>query len=84
MNAKELIESSNGKIFSVDFIKKDGTLRKMRARTGVKKYLKGGKQAYNPTEYGLVNVFDMDAKDYRSIRVDNVVRIKVNGREVAY
>ena len=32
--AKELINQSNGRIFSTTFIKKDNTLRTLTARTG--------------------------------------------------
>jgi hypothetical protein len=35
----KLIEFLNGQFFTVEFIKKDGTLRVMNCRTGVKKYL---------------------------------------------
>ncbi|WP_193151290.1 hypothetical protein [Sulfurimonas sediminis] len=37
----EIIKSTHGKIFSCEFIKKDGSIRKMVARLGVAKNLKG-------------------------------------------
>jgi len=35
------IKATNGAIFGVEFIKKDGSLRKMTCRTGVKSHLRG-------------------------------------------
>lgn len=68
----------DGKIFSVVFIKKDGTLREMTARLGVKKHLKGGTLTYNPKEHNNMIVFDMGKKQYRTIPFDRVVKIKAN------
>ena len=36
---KSMIKNTNGKFFTCFFVKKDGTLRKMTARVGVKKGL---------------------------------------------
>ena len=36
---KSMIKNTNGKFFTCLFVKKDGTLRKMTARVGVKKGL---------------------------------------------
>ena len=47
---KQLRELVQNKIFSVEFTKKDGTLRKMVCRLGVKKHLKGGELGYDPIE----------------------------------
>lgn len=57
-------KTSDGRIFSVDFIKRgDGSLRTMSARRGVKKDVKGVGMAYNPDDYNLLNVYDMQALD---------------------
>lgn len=80
----DLVGLTGGKIFSVDFIKSNGDRRRMRARTGVRSYLKGGERAYNPADYGLITVFDMNKKAYRSIPAERVIRIKVNGTEINF
>ena len=41
------IANSNGRFFSVSFIKKDGSLRKLVGRTGVTKALKHGLSTVN-------------------------------------
>lgn len=57
--AEQLIRSTRGSIFDVSFVKKDGTLRRMNARLGVKKYLKGGELKYDPVSKGLITVYDV-------------------------
>ena len=60
VNLKDLIRSSEDKIFSVVFIKKNGEERKMLARLGVKKGVKGTGHSYkNPLAQPYINVFDM-------------------------
>jgi hypothetical protein len=74
----EVIKSSNGKIFSCEFIKKDGSLRKMVARLGVRKNLKGGANGESKHN-SLVTVFDMIEKAYRMINLETIQAIKVSG-----
>ena len=62
MNMKQKIESTRGKFFTVNFVKKDGSVRKMLARTGVKK--------------GLVCVWDVQNNGYRTINCDSVLDFK--------
>ena len=63
-----------GKIFSVTFIKKDGTERNMVCRLGVQKYLSGGKSVNNPDKH--LTVYDMHKKGYRNITFDTLTEIK--------
>lgn len=76
-----LLERSKGKIFSVEFIKKDGTYRKMLARTNVKKYLKGGETRYCFLDKGLISCFDLQKKNYRTINLNTVTRLNINGKK---
>ena len=77
----KIINSSKGRFFSAIFIKKDGTLRTMNCRLGVKKYLKGGELRFSPSKKGLVVVFDVDKKEYRMININTTQSLKVNGEE---
>lgn len=78
--AVEFITGTNGKIFSVEFIKRStGELRLMLCRTGVKSHLKGGELKYDAVEKGLVTVFDMSKNAYRAINISGIQRIKVAG-----
>jgi hypothetical protein len=80
-SAIAIIKSS--KFFSAEFIKKDGSVRYIHGRSGVKKYLKPNAkpQAYNPSELGYISVYDMHKKSYRLINAQTI--IKVNGMEVS-
>lgn len=73
--------NTEGRIFTVWFIKKDNSLREMNCRLGVKKNVKGVGMSYNPTSKGLINVFDMQKKEYRMIVVDNIKRLKIDGKQ---
>ena len=76
-----LLEKNKSNIFSVVFLKKDGTLRKMLCRFGVKKHLKGGKLKFNPRERSLLVVFDMQKEAYRMINLETISNINMKGVE---
>lgn len=76
-----LIKANEGKVFSVEFLKKDGTLRKMVARLGVTKHLRGGGKNTCEAYQNLVTVFDMQKEQYRNINVDTLISMKSNGNE---
>ena len=73
--------TSNGKVFSANFIKKDGTIRTMNCRTGVVKHLKGGTLAFDPISKNLLPVFDMGVEDYRFINFNTLNWINVGGKK---
>lgn len=72
-------ELAGNTIFSVDFVKKDGTPRTMTCRLGVKAHLKGGELPYCPVEKGVLPVYDMIKSDYRMINLATVTEIRANG-----
>lgn len=53
----------------------------MVCRVGVKRYEKGGTPAYNPDDYGLLWVWDLEKRGYRSIPLDRVISVRINGIE---
>ena len=73
-NFVERILSSNGKIFSVEFVKKDGSVRLMNCRLGVTKYLKGGQSTLDPAKF--ITVYDLQSAGYRAINVDTILNVK--------
>jgi hypothetical protein len=77
------IEETDGKVFVVVFIKKDETLRRMRARREVNRDVKGVGKSYDSADHGLIDVFDMEDKSkpgkrgrHKSIPADRVVYIQ--------
>lgn len=77
----ELLRADTGQFFSVEFVKRTtGELRFMNCRTGVRKYVKGVGASYDFKEKNLVCVYDMVNKGYRTIPLENVLRVKLHGK----
>ena len=70
-----------GKISYVEFYKKDGSLRKMLGRTGVRKDVNGEGLKYNPREKNLITFRDMQKQAHRVINVDTIQTIKAQGEK---
>lgn len=66
---------SRGRVFGISFVKKDGSTRKMTARLGVTKYLKGTGTRVITKPENLV-VFDMVVREYRTVPLSNVFEIR--------
>ena len=76
------IQTANNTIFSVEFIKKDGSVRTMTARLNVKKGVKGTGMAYDPIEKGLLPVWDMQKNAFRMINLKAVTKLQIKGEEL--
>ena len=74
---KEMIIKSNAKLMTVVFVKKDGTLRTMYAKTGIKKHLSKNpsKRKINHKNDNAIRVYDCENKAYRSFNLDSVVEL---------
>ena len=72
------IKSLKGEIFTVKFVKKDGTERVMNCRRGVSKGVKG---TGNPLSIktSVLRVFDMKKGAFRTINLKTVEWIKAGG-----
>ena len=78
---EKLIRGTNGKFFHVEFTKRDGSLRKMTARIGVKKHLKGIGMSHNPTDLGHIIVWDTTKKAYRTVDTRAVSYFRAGHKE---
>ena len=80
--AKHLLNKmrNDNRMFSLEFIKKDGTKRVMLARFNVTKGLTGKGQRYNPADYDLINVYDMNKNAYRSVPLNTLLWIRTKGK----
>ena len=74
-----LIEQSNGKMVTVSFIKKDGSLRVLNGRIGVHKYVKGSSNSKENEQY--ITLYDVKNKGYRSVNRDTITGIRCEGIE---
>ena len=77
----DILRSTDGKIFGVTFIKKDGTIRDLNGRFQVKKGVKGVGLKFNPVEKGLMTVFDVKKDAFRMININTVQSVRFQGQE---
>ena len=77
----KLIQSTNGRIFSCVFIKKDGTIRTMNCRLKVTRYIKGTGKPISNTSNSYVTVYDLVKKSYRVINLETISNLKIGGKE---
>ena len=80
--AKHLLQKmqDDNRMFSLQFIKKDGTKRVMLARFNVSKGLTGKGAKYNAEDYNLMTVFDMNKSAYRSVPLDRLLWLRTKGK----
>jgi len=80
--AKHLLRKmeKDNRMFSLEFIKKDGSKRIMLARFNVTKGLNGKGQRYNPADYELINVYDMNKNAYRSVPLNRLLWVRTKGK----
>lgn len=78
--ATEMINKSKGQIFTIVFRKKNGELRTMNCRLGVKKGVNGNGMSFEPSTMGYKPVFDMQVKDWRMINLNTLMCLKMNKR----
>lgn len=78
LRVEGLIRSTVGKIFTAKFIKKDGSTRRMNARIGVKKGVKGTGSP-NGLNTTAVKVYDVQARGFRQINIATVKWVKIGG-----
>lgn len=79
--AKDLIKASGGKIFTASNIKKDGTKRILNGRTEVRKGVKGVGMGYNPEDYNMITIFDMQKNEFRTLNIETLYGLKINHEE---
>ena len=80
----------NGTIYSVSFIKKDGSLRLMNSIKGTRKGVTGEGLKFDAEEKGLVPVYDLqlrtkglaENKCWRMININTVQRLVINKEEI--
>jgi hypothetical protein len=76
------IQKAEGTFFHVEFVKKDGSLRKMNCRLNVKKGVKGTGMSYDPIEKGLLPVFDLEKRNFRMINLKTVTALKIRKEQI--
>ena len=72
-----MLNIEDGKFVTITFRKKDGSIRTITGRSGVKKYLKGGKSTLDPDKFFVL--YSMADQGYRAIAKDRVLAVKSHG-----
>ena len=70
------LSRTEGRIFTADFIKKDGTLRKLNCRKGVHSYTKGGVNKTVKDSNAYITLFDMQLRSYRTLNLSSVKEVR--------
>lgn len=79
-DVERLLEAHPGRIFRATFIKADRSVRVLVGRQGVTKDRAGGQLRYDPSQYGLLCVYDMQKEVYRNINLNTLVELKIGGQ----
>lgn len=74
------IYDSKGRFLTVEFIKKDGSKRKINGRLGVTKYLAGGACNLDLRKY--IVIYDLKAKGYRAINKASILSVNTTGLKI--
>jgi hypothetical protein len=74
-----LIKTFKGQYFGVTFVKKNGDVRQMNARLGVKKGVTGEGMKYDPAAKQLITAFDQQKKDFRMINLKTLSKLTIAG-----
>ena len=81
---RALLDSANGKFFYVQFIKKDGSLREMTVKQWTEAALTygSGEVRANPVAHKqeMYTAVDMEKGQFRNINLNNLKKVKINGR----
>lgn len=81
LEAIEKIKNYGSKIFTVKFIKLDGSTRVMNCRLHVKKGVTGVGMRYDPLAKGLLPVFDMQKGEFRMINLKTILSLTFESNE---
>lgn len=88
---RELLkEATKNQFFTVEFIKKDGTLRKMNCRTGVKKHLNPNSKGLSELaknaiiDNNLLRVWEDASNSYKTINCDSIIKVSFAKKTVYF
>jgi hypothetical protein len=83
LTLQQFVEAAraSGRIFAIEFVRRsDGAIDAMTCRTGVHKGTKGKSMGYDPKDHGLLSVYAMDRKGFRSVPVENIRKLAMRGQ----
>lgn len=75
----EKVESSKGRILTVSFVKKDGSLRNLNGRLGVTTHLRGGNSTVDKDRF--ITIYDLKNDGYRVVNRETIYSVKIDHEE---
>lgn len=77
---QDVLLGTKGKIFSATFVKKNGEVRDINCRLGVKSHIKGtgGPSFAESSDNPYQLVFDLQKNGYRVINLETIIQINFN------
>lgn len=75
---RDFLYARKGRFVSLDFIKVDGSQRKLTGRLGVKKFTRGGVNPAIRQDRPYLVVYDTQKKGYRNVNLDTVSCVRCN------
>ena len=80
LKLSQFVEHASNKFVTVTFEKKDGSIRTINGRFGVKKHLKGGNCTLDKDEYFII--YSMKDEGYRAIAKERILSVSMEGVKV--
>lgn len=75
---QKFLEKLNGRFIGVDFVKLDGTCRKLNGRLGVHRHCQGGVSTVCKNSRPYITVFDVQSGGYRTLNLATVSAIRAD------
>jgi hypothetical protein len=73
-----ILKGKRGKMLTIAFRKKDGSLRILNTVTGVRKDITGAGLRYDPDKYGYIILYDLKAKGYRTVNINTIGDVRMD------
>lgn len=74
----KILKGKRGKMLTIAYRKKDGSLRILNTVTGVRKNITGAGLRYDPDKYGYIILYDLKAKGYRTVNINTVGDVRMD------
>lgn len=73
-----ILKGKRGKMLTIAYRKKDGSLRILNTVTGVRKNITGAGLKYDPEKHGYIILYDLKAKGYRTVNINTVGDVRMD------
>lgn len=85
---RQILDSANGQFFTVEFVKKDKTIRQMTCKKWMEKAFTYGSKDARQNSVAHIDKYytaaDASAGEFRNINLETLIRAKVNGIEYKF